>query len=99
MRSLKEGNPNSAYGVYIEWYNVDASVPPYTEGEAGSAKQVWIWFQYLGVLTTNEQGNGNFDTRLDNMLGTPLTEGTYHVQIAVGAGWNFKSNVTAVTIE
>jgi hypothetical protein len=76
--SLKDGVACTTYGVYLEWY---------------SDSTTWISYQYLGDLTTNKQGNGNFEAQL------PLSPGTYYVQIAVGAGWDFKTSVTTVVIK
>jgi hypothetical protein len=75
--SLKAGAANTLYGVYLETY---------------SDPTTWIAYQYLGDLTTNKQGNGNFEAQL------PLLPGTYYVQIAVGAGWDFKTNVATIVI-
>jgi hypothetical protein len=56
-------------------------------------RRTWITYQYLGDLTTNTQGKRNFEVQL------PLSPGTYYGQIAVGAGWDFKSNVATVVIK
>jgi hypothetical protein len=53
--SLKEGDANTVYGVFLEWYSSPTDIVGYTE---------------FGDLTTNIQGKGNFETELSLLPGT-----------------------------
>lgn len=86
--SLKDGAPNTFYKyVCLEYYTIPVGGPAN-----------WIKYQWLGSLTTNKKGKGNFDARV------PLTPGTYYIQVALsptgawGAG-AFGTDIATVTIK
>ena len=68
--SLKEGASNRIYGVFLEEYN----------GTTGGRAN-WLSWKYLGSLTTNRNGKGNFDARVSR------APGNYYLQIAVSYPW------------
>lgn len=86
--SLKEGVPNRKYGVFLEAYR----------GTTGGRVN-WLSWKYLGDLTTNRNGKGNFDTRV---LRSP---DTYYLQIVVSYPWghweadSFGTDIVTVTIK
>jgi len=87
--SLKEGAPNRTYGIFLEEYE-----------EAGG----WKYWDYLGDLTTNRNGKGNFDSRIPrSSLWGPGD--THYLQIVVSYPWgtwgtgSFGTDIAAVTIE
>ena len=82
--SLEAGEPNETYGVYLEDY---AGLPGTDLNWQGPPTLV-------GNLTTDGDGKGELpETELDRVLGT------YYVQIAVGSGWDFKTEVITLVIE
>lgn len=86
--SLKDGAANRTYGVFLEDYN----------GSVGGPAN-WKAWAYLGSLTTNGQGKGNFDTRVSRL------PGTYYLQVVVSYPWgswgaqSFGTDIATVTIE
>lgn len=80
--SLKAGEPNETYGVYLEDY----------EGIPGTEEN-WLDYTEVGDLETDEFGEGELETELAR------APATYYVQIAVGSGWNFKTEVITLVIE
>lgn len=86
--SLKEGTPNRTYGIFLEGYN----------GTTGGRAN-WLSWAYIGNLTTNSNGNGNFDARI------PYTPGTYFLQVVVSHPWgswgpqSFGTNIAAIEVK
>ena len=84
--SLKEGVAGRTYAIYLEDYKVPAG-----------GRLNWKACRYLGELTTNRNGNGNFDTRVSR------SPSIYHLQIVVSyprGSWGPKSFGTDIaTIE
>lgn len=86
--SLKEGAPNQTYGIFLEEY----------DGIVGG-RDNWLSWNYIGDLTTNRNGHGNFDVRLSH------DPGTYYLQIVVSYPWgswgvqSFGTNIAPVMIE
>lgn len=82
--SLKEGTPDTFYKyICLEFYN-----------EVG----VWQKYQWLGSLTTNVRGKGNFDARVS------LAPGEYYIQVALSptGAWGtgaFGTDIAPITIK
>jgi hypothetical protein len=82
--SLKEGAPNTFYKyVCLEYYSISG---------------VWQKYQWVGSLTTNRKGKGNFDTRVS------LDPGTYYIQVALSptGAWGlnaFGSDIATIIIK
>jgi len=64
--SLKQGVPDRTYAIFLEDYTATGG---------------WKDWAYLGDLTTNGNGKGNFDTRVSR------SQDTYHLQIVVSFPW------------
>ena len=86
--SLKEGASNQTYGIFLEEY----------KGQTGGRPN-WLSWAYLGDLTTNRNGNGNFDTRISR------SHGNYFLQIVVSYPWghwgaeSFGTDIAPITIK
>lgn len=86
--SLKEGEPNRTYAIFLEGYT----------GTKGGRTN-WLSWAYLGDLTTNRNGKGNFDARV------PLSLGPHYLQVVVSYPWgswgakSFGTDIAAITIK
>ena len=86
--SLKDGYPDRTYYVFLEDYKTT------TGGPAN-----WKAWAYLGPLTANSKGKGNFDTRVSRL------PDEYYLQIVVCYPWgswgaeSFGTDIATVEIK
>lgn len=81
--SLKEGDTATTYRVFLEEYDMSG----------------WVGYIEIGSLTTNRRGKGNVKINLTLPLDEEHPTGTYCLQVAVGAGWDFATKAVQITLK